>query len=178
MIGTRWVLVGLMALSAGCSSDAATPSGGAGASGVTGGAGSGAGSARSGAGSAGSGAGSAGSPASGLGTVGTGSVVCVRAAGGSCPAGSVCCVRFPDAEDTCESSYAACTNGRPLGCDDPSDCAGQKCCAKKGSGTTYNGSGCKSACDSTTDRTICATSADCGPAGACMQSATSFMACF
>ncbi|MEO8900943.1 MAG: hypothetical protein ABI488_04775 [Polyangiaceae bacterium] len=178
MNGRRWAFLGLLVLSAGCSSGGSDSGGGgsAGSSGAPSGAGGGA------AGSPSNTAGSAGGPSglTGLGTVGTGAVACSGVSGDSCPAGSVCCVRFPSADNTCEASYAACTNGRPLGCDDPTDCTGQKCCARPVPGVgvaTYYGSGCKAACDPATDRIICATTADCAGTGACMQSATSFMAC-
>src|SRR6187399_292231 len=141
----RAALFGLVTLIVGCSSDSTSgdPGGSTSSSGST-----------SVGGVTGSGAGVTGNATSGagLGSIGTGPVACAGASEGSCPAGSVCCARFTGAADTCADSYEACTDGLPLGCDDPTDCPGQKCCAKKppGPGTaTHYGSGCKSACDPT-----------------------------
>ena len=180
MSGRRWAIIGLVALAAGCASDGSDTDGSSGAGGKGAG-GAGAAGARAGTGAASAGSAGNPSPVMALGTVGTGPVFCFGVSGDSCPAGSVCCVRFPAASNTCENSYAACADGQPLGCDDPSDCAGQKCCSKPVPGVgvaAYYGSGCKASCDPTSDRIICAVDADCNGTGACMQSAASFKACF
>ncbi|HKO46146.1 MAG TPA: hypothetical protein VJV79_00395 [Polyangiaceae bacterium] len=132
---------------------------------------------------AGSGAGVAGNASSwaGLGNIGTGSVACSGVSGGSCAAGSVCCVRFTGAANTCAGSYAAyalmayrsvatiraIVPGKSVARKDPVDLPPQ----------THNGSGCKPACDPTSDRIICTTTADCESTGACMPSGT-LMACY
>ena len=168
---SAWILP-LVCLVAACSSDDATDQNAGGSSGSANVAGS-----MNGGGTGGTSVGGAPN----FGAVGTGPVSCSGVSGDSCPAGMICCERFPSAANTCVASFAAC-DAEPLACDDPSDCPGQKCCAQRLNFTgisKYAGSGCKSSCTTGTDRVVCATNADCAAAEpTCQQSAESFMGCF
>jgi hypothetical protein len=168
------ILVGLGVFLSACGDDDdSSPSASAGSGGAAGSdAGGSAGTGTQAAGTSGSAGSAAGGSGSALGTVGSGGVKCAGVTGASCASGQVCCERAPFGSNSCESSYAACADGLPVGCDEPGDCPAQKCCAKRpGVGTAaHQGTGCKASCAVDTDRIVCSSNDDCAGTGACMQS--------
>ncbi|HEX4339981.1 MAG TPA: hypothetical protein VH062_28935 [Polyangiaceae bacterium] len=104
------------------------------------------------------------------GTIGTGTVDCEGVAGNSCGSGTACCAKAYTISRECVTGYADCScyaeGSCPLlGCDEPEDCPGAKCCATVTPDGDVGTTWCKKDCEAV-EHEVCKVDADCSASDA------------
>jgi hypothetical protein len=132
-----------------------------------------------------SGAGGSKVPSIVVGTIGTGQVKCYVP--GMCPAHQACCNVEPFTNDHCVSTFGDCAGYQTgstlvVGCDKPSDCPGQTCCAAFSplappTIPEFVATSCKDTCGAG-ETALCLVDGDCPSKGRCHASSVGFMRCF